>query len=279
MKPVVSWAANGVLPRAWTNSDAVLTVASLVRMVRTTSTSFMIGAGLKKWRPRTWAGRRVAAASSVIVHDEVFEASSAAGGQMPSSLPKVSFLRATFSVIASITRSASRRSSRRVVPRIRPQAASRAFGSSRPLSASPSRLRRMAPRPRSRRSGLASTTVVGKPAWADTWVMPPPMSPQPTTPTREIAMRPPGRRERRLHPHALLGRPPRWRPAEERLELRPLLGRQEGPPLLHGPEALDLGIGPQLRELPDLRLHLGEIERLALEERGQVQLGDPDVGV
>ena len=56
MKPVVSWAATGVFPRPWTNAQAVLTVSSLVRIVRTTSTSFMTGAGLKKWSPRTWAG-------------------------------------------------------------------------------------------------------------------------------------------------------------------------------------------------------------------------------
>ena len=53
MKPVVSWAATGVLPSDWMNADAVLMAASPVRIVRMTSTSFITGAGLKKWSPKT----------------------------------------------------------------------------------------------------------------------------------------------------------------------------------------------------------------------------------
>ena len=141
MKPVVSWAATGVLPRAWTNPHAVFTVASLVRMVRMTSTSFMIGAGLKKCSPTTCAGRLVAAASSVTVHEDVLVARTAWEGQMRSRRVNTSFLRATFSVIASTTRSAASSASSRTDPWIRPHAASRWAGSSRPRSTRPSRLR------------------------------------------------------------------------------------------------------------------------------------------
>ena len=117
----------------------------------------------------------------------------AAGGQIRSSRAKVSFLSATFSVIASITRSRSARSSRLGrSPVIRPHAASRAAASRRPRSTRPSRLRRSAPRPRSRSAWLASTAVTGKPAWATTWTIPPPMSPHPTTPTLAIAIDAPG---------------------------------------------------------------------------------------
>ncbi len=76
----------------------------------------MSGTGLKKWSPSTWPGRLVAAAIAVTLQDEVFEASSACGGQIRSSLAKVSFLSGWFSVMASITRSQSRRPSRPTTP-------------------------------------------------------------------------------------------------------------------------------------------------------------------
>ena len=50
---------------------------------RMTSTSFITGAGLKKWSPRTCGGRFVAAANSVIVQDEVFDARMAWGRADP----------------------------------------------------------------------------------------------------------------------------------------------------------------------------------------------------
>src|SRR2546427_11130163 len=195
MKAVASLVCTGVLPTARTHSTAVLTAASSVRPVRTTSTSFMSGTGLKKWRPSTCPGRRVAAAIAVTLHDEVLEARIARGGQTRSSLANVSFLSGWFSVIASTTRSQSWRSSSRVVPPMRPSASSFAFASILPRATSASSVVLRLPRPRWSRSSLASTTVVAKPAWAETCAMPDPMSPQPSTPTLSMGIGPPGLRE------------------------------------------------------------------------------------
>ena len=49
--------------------------------MRTTSTSFMIGTGLKKWRPTKFCGRFVAAAMSPIESDEVLLEKTACGAQ------------------------------------------------------------------------------------------------------------------------------------------------------------------------------------------------------
>src|SRR5437868_11495075 len=71
MNAVESFACTGVLPTARAHSVTVLTAASSVRIVRTTSTSFISGTGLKKCTPSTWPGRLVAAAIAVTLHDEV----------------------------------------------------------------------------------------------------------------------------------------------------------------------------------------------------------------
>src|SRR5207302_746036 len=92
MNAVESLVRTGVFPSVCTHSHAVFTVASEARIVCTTSTSFMSGTGLKKCRPRTWPGRRVAAASAVTLHDEVLVARIACGGQIVSRRAKVSFL-------------------------------------------------------------------------------------------------------------------------------------------------------------------------------------------
>src|SRR5437016_14301538 len=92
MNAVESLVRTGVFPSVCTHSHAVFTVASEVRIVCTTSTSFMSGTGLKKCRPRTWPGRRVAAASAVTLHDEVLVARIACGGQIVSRRAEGSFL-------------------------------------------------------------------------------------------------------------------------------------------------------------------------------------------
>ncbi len=69
----------GSFPSAFANSNAVLKASSLVTIVRTTSTSFMSGTGLKKCRPTNCFGRAVAIESSVMVSDDVFEAKIASG--------------------------------------------------------------------------------------------------------------------------------------------------------------------------------------------------------
>src|SRR5207253_6242122 len=69
MKAVESFACTGVLPTARVHSVTAFTAASSVRIVRTTSTSFMSGTGLKKCTPRTCPGRLLAAAIAVPLHD------------------------------------------------------------------------------------------------------------------------------------------------------------------------------------------------------------------
>ena len=188
MNAVESFACTGVLPTARAHSVTVRTADSSVRIVRTTSTSFMSGTGLKKCTPSTCPGRLVAAAIAVTLQDDVFDVSSACGGQIRSSLAKVSFFSAWFSVIASTTRSTALRSSSRVVPAMRPSASSLARASSLPLETSPSRVWRSRSSPRLTRSSFASTKSTLKPAWAETCTMPEPMRPQPMTPTFLIAM-------------------------------------------------------------------------------------------
>ena len=51
MNPGSSRVVTGRLPSAATNAVAVATVSALVRTERTTSTSAIIGTGLKKCRP------------------------------------------------------------------------------------------------------------------------------------------------------------------------------------------------------------------------------------
>ena len=65
------------MPSDLANAKARSNDSSLVRIVRTTSTSFISGTGLKKCRPTNCFGRAVAIDSSVMVSDEVFEAKSA----------------------------------------------------------------------------------------------------------------------------------------------------------------------------------------------------------
>src|SRR2546425_228044 len=188
MNAVESLVCTGTLPIARIHSVAAFTAVSSVRMVRTTSTSFMSGTGLKKCSPSTCPERRVAAAMAVTLQEDVVLATVAGGGQTRSSLAKVSFFSCWFSVIASTTRSQSLRSSRRVVPLSRPSVSSFPLASSLPLATRPSRVLRRLPRPRCSSSSFASTTVVRKPAWAATCAIPEPMRPHPRTPTCLMAI-------------------------------------------------------------------------------------------
>src|SRR5262249_37501106 len=98
-----------------------------------------------------------------------------------------------FSVMASITRSQSLSASRLVAPFRRPSVSSLARASILALATSASRFFLMLPRPLSSSAWLASTTVVGKPAWAETCAMPAPMSPHRMRPRVLLAIRfPPG---------------------------------------------------------------------------------------
>ena len=104
-KPGLFFTVIGVLPRTFANASAAATVASEVCRPRISSTSAIIGTGLKKCMPRKRSGRFVTAASCVIEIDDVLVARIASGFAMPSALRRISNLIEGFSVAASITRS------------------------------------------------------------------------------------------------------------------------------------------------------------------------------
>ena len=84
MKPVLSLARIGVLPRLRAKATAFSKLSSEVSGERTTSTSFIRGTGLKKCRPTTRSARLVAAASAVMESDDVLEAKIVCAGQAAS---------------------------------------------------------------------------------------------------------------------------------------------------------------------------------------------------
>src|SRR5712691_1302870 len=157
-------------------------------MVRTTSTNFMRGTGLKKCRPMNRSGRFVEVTSSVIEMDEVLEAKMASFFTIPSSAAYIFFFSSTFSITASMTMSQSAKSCLLVVPFSR---ARTACGVSLivPFSANLASDFSMPARPWSRYFCSTSSTVTSKPAVAATCAMPEPMRPQPSTPTFLISIR------------------------------------------------------------------------------------------
>ena len=93
------------VPTALPNAHRELCVRSLVRSVRTTSTSFIIGTGLKKWRPPNLSLRLVASAISAIGREEVLLANIVSARAVLSSWENSCCFTAIFSTIASTTRS------------------------------------------------------------------------------------------------------------------------------------------------------------------------------
>ena len=84
MKPALSPATTGDLPIVFTSAVTSSSTSGEVTTVRTTSTSFCTGAGLKKWMPITRPGWLFAVLISVTESEEVLVASTASG---PRSLP------------------------------------------------------------------------------------------------------------------------------------------------------------------------------------------------
>ena len=95
------------MPHAAANAIAVSIVSSLAVSGRTTSTSFITGAGLKKWMPHTRSGRWVAIASSTTGSVEVLVARMPSGLTICSSSANSAFLTARSSTTLSMTRSQS----------------------------------------------------------------------------------------------------------------------------------------------------------------------------
>src|SRR5215472_14606039 len=108
-KPERSAHTTGVLASLAQTARAVASASGEVRIVCTTSTSAMTGAGLKKCRPSTSDGRVVAIAHSTTGRLDVVVASTTPGLQMLSSDEKNAFLTARSSTTASTTRSTSAR--------------------------------------------------------------------------------------------------------------------------------------------------------------------------
>ena len=163
-------------------------------MVRTTSTNFISGTGLKKCRPTKRSGRLVAVISSVMESEEVLLAKIASFLTMASSAAYILRFSSRFSMMASMMRSQSARSCFLVVPFSRARMA--AGGSFSPplsagFSASLARDFSMPAKPLSRNFCSASSTVTSRPAVAETWAMPEPIRPQPSTPTLRISIRDP----------------------------------------------------------------------------------------
>ena len=88
MKPARSSTWTASLPHEPANAIAAAIVSSDAVIGRMISTSFIIGAGLKKWMPQTCSGRFVAIASSTTGSVEVFVARIASGCTIWSSWAK-----------------------------------------------------------------------------------------------------------------------------------------------------------------------------------------------
>ena len=183
MKPVESCARTGVLPSFAPNATISSYTAGSVAIVRTTSTSFITGTGLKKCSPTNRCGRLVEAAISVTVSDEVLLAKIVDAGQSPSSARNNSCLAGKFSMIASTIKSQSFKSSIAVVPFNRPRISPCTAAVIVPFSANRAKFFSMPFNPLSTRSGFTSRTTVSKPAAAHTCAIPEPINPHPTTPT------------------------------------------------------------------------------------------------
>ena len=103
MKPARSPQRTACLSILRVTSSAVASTSAAVATVVTTSTSFMIAAGLKKCMPMTSAGREVAAAHSITGRLDVVVASTVPGAQMSSRLENSVCLTARSSTTASTT--------------------------------------------------------------------------------------------------------------------------------------------------------------------------------
>ena len=186
MKPRRSPTTTGDLPICSANSRAVATTVSSVTTVRTSSMSFITGAGLKKWKPRTRLGREACTAMSITGSEEVLVAMIASSRTAASIFSKAACLRGISSGTASTTRSQSARTPKSVEPLIRPAMASRSSCSSFPRDSWRSREAPMRSRPRVTAASSTSTKATSRPLRATISAMPDPMVPHPTTPTLRI---------------------------------------------------------------------------------------------
>src|ERR1700733_185209 len=188
INPVLSCARTGTFPSIAPNSTIASYTAGSVEIVRTTSTNFITGTGLKKCSPTNRSGRFVAVEISVIVSDDVLLAKIAFGPHSVSSFANNSRFAGSCSMIASITRSQSFKSSIAVVPFNRPRISLFCASVIVPFSTNRAKFLSIPFKPFSTTSGATSRTTVSNPAAAQTCAIPDPINPHPTTPTFLIAM-------------------------------------------------------------------------------------------
>ncbi len=182
MKPGMSMQRTAAWPMRPARAARASQAAGALRRPAITSTTFISGTGLKKWKPATRSGRRHAAAIAVIDSDEVLEARIVSGLTMASSWRNRSRLTSRSSTMASTTRSQSASSARAAAGIRRARAASAWSAVSRPLAASLASVSASAARAASTACGLASNSLTRRPAWAAICAMPRPMAPVPTIP-------------------------------------------------------------------------------------------------
>ena len=192
MNPRLSRAATVVLPSFSPSAKPSFTDSSPVPSARTTSSSGMTWAGLKKWSPRKRSGREVAAACSATGSDEVLVAKVAP--VLDHHVDLSPHLELHVQILGDRLDHEVAVREIRVLERRRDSPAYRVRVGL--LRASPSRPRgRAACRScRCRASSfswLTSRTTTSQPACAQIWAIPWPIRPQPTTPTLLISIRRP----------------------------------------------------------------------------------------
>ena len=147
-----------------------------------TSTIFISGTGLKKWKPTTRSGRLQAAASEVTESDEVLVARMQSAVMMSSSCWNSFCLTSRFSTMASITTCAEASPSSRGTTSSLAEAAASASAEILPFPASLSSVPITVSRAPAAAPCRASNSSTRMPACAAIWAMPRPMAPVPTMP-------------------------------------------------------------------------------------------------
>ena len=180
MKAGKSSALTGFLPSLTVSSRMRLKVSSSVAMPRISSIRRIIGTGFMKCMPMNLPGRSVAAARRVTEIDDVLVAIRVSSlVSLGQSACRISFLTASSSVAASITRSTLAAASSSTDCVIRASAATRSASSTLPRATWRRMLRSIPARAASRRSWAMSMSVTSSPERAQTWAMPDPICPAP----------------------------------------------------------------------------------------------------
>ncbi len=183
-KPGLSLTVTGVRPIRLPSAVRAPTVASEVSAARITSTSLISGTGLKKCSPPIRPRRSQARAMDAIGIEDVFETIRQSGPTAASMFAKHCRFASTSSMIASTTASQGAKPEWSSTTSIREIAAPASALLRWPFSASRSIRAATVLRPASATPLRESRIRVRMPPWAATWMIPCPMVPAPTTPTR-----------------------------------------------------------------------------------------------